>query len=194
MTAVTSSELATKEEMFFGGPATPWLVRLVWERSAAFRAQHGISYWQTLVTEEQARGDRFIDARAGCRWLTPFAPTGGREVIAVVPAVDRVAALGDEQVAYLAAGLSKVLAWYEREGLSAFNFTLYGGPLSTPEAGCPVVLRVIARSAFKPDYRTDDYFLQKQLGGELIFDAPEQIAAVLRDEFLAEPALPSPAT
>jgi hypothetical protein len=51
-----------------------------------------------------------------------------------------------------------------------------------------VVLRVIARSAFKPDYRTDDYFLQKQLGGELIFETPEQIAAVLRDEFLAEPA------
>ena len=188
------ASLAHPHLQVFGGPATPWLVRLVWERSAAFRAQHGISYWQTLVTEEQARGDRFIDARAGCRWLTPFAPTGGREVIAVVPAVDRVAALGDEQVAYLAAGLSKVLAWYEREGLSAFNFTLYGGPLSTPEAGCPVVLRVIARSAFKPDYRTDDYFLQKQLGGELIFDAPEQIAAVLRDEFLAEPALPSPAT
>jgi hypothetical protein len=99
-----------------------------------------------------------------------------------------VAGLGGEQVSYLAAGLSKVLAWYEREGLSAFNFTLFGGPLDGPETGHPVVLRVIARSAFKPDYRTDDYFLQKQLGGELIFETPEQIAAVLRDEFLAEPA------
>jgi hypothetical protein len=45
------------------------------------------------------------------------------------------------------------------------------------------VLRVIARSAFKPDYRTDDYFLQKQLGGELIFSPPEQIAATLRQDF-----------
>jgi galactose-1-phosphate uridylyltransferase len=182
------ASLAHPHFQIFGGPGVPWLVRRAWERSAAFLAEHGISYWQTLVTEEQAQGDRFIAARSGCRWLTPFAPTGGREVVAVVPAVSRVAGLGEEQVAYLAAGLSKVLAWYEREGLSAFNFTLYGGPLGDADAGHPVVLRVIARSAFKPDYRTDDYFLQKQLGGELIFATPEQIAAVLRDEFLAEPA------
>ena len=117
--------------------------------------------------------------------------------MAVVPGAARVSALGAEQVAALAAGLSKVLAWYERVGLSAFNFTLYGGPLDGGRRGAParadrcrrpvhpVVLRVIARSAFKPDYRTDDYFLQKQLGGELIFETPEAIAATLRGEFSA---------
>lgn len=68
-------------------------------------------------------------------------------------------------------------------GLSAFNFSLCGGPLSGAAEAHAVVLRVVARSAFKPDYRTDDYFLQKQLGGELIFVAPEQIAAALRPEF-----------
>ena len=46
-----------------------------------------------------------------------------------------------------------------------------------------VVLRVIARSAFRPGYRTDDDFLQKQLGGELIFTTPEEIAATLRSAF-----------
>jgi len=183
------ASLAHPHFQIFGGPAAPWLVRRAWECSSAFLAEHGISYWQTLVTEEQALGDRFIAARTGCRWLTPFAPTGGREVVAVVPGVARVSGLAEEQVAYLAAGLSRVLAWYEREGLSAFNFTLYGGPLNAPESGHPVVLRVIARTAFRPDYRTDDYFLQKQLGGELIFQPPEQIAAVLREEFLAEPAM-----
>jgi galactose-1-phosphate uridylyltransferase len=178
------ASLAHPHFQIFGGPAVPWLVQMFWERSAAFKAEHGISYWQTLVTEEQARGDRFIEARAGCRWLVPFAPTGGREVIAVVPSVDRVSKLGDEQVAALAQGLSRVLAWYEREGLSAFNFSMYGGPLRDGDDAHPVVLRVIARSAFKPDYRTDDYFLQKQLGGEIMFDTPEQIAAALRDEFV----------
>ena len=101
----------------------------------------------------------------------------------MLPGRARVAALDDGQVAELARGLSKVLAWYEREGLSAFNFTLVGGPLAGPSAAHAVMLRVVARSAFKPDYRTDDYFLQKQLGGELIFVAPEQIAATLRAEF-----------
>jgi hypothetical protein len=83
----------------------------------------------------------------------------------------------------LSAGLSTVLAWYEEEGLSAFNFTVFGGALDGRETGFPVVLRVIARTAFKQDYRTDDYFLQKQLGGELMFAAPEEMAARLRSLF-----------
>ncbi len=167
----------------FGGAAPPWLVRLVWERAEAFAAEHGVSYWRTLVDEETARGDRFIAAEAGCTWLTPFAPQGGREVMAVVPGAARVSELDDEQVAVLAGGLSKVLAWYERGGLSAFNFTLAGGPLSGEAAVYAVTLRVVARSAFRPDYRTDDYYLQKQLGGELIFESPEDMAAALRCYF-----------
>ncbi len=166
----------------FGGPGAPWLLRLQWERAAAFRERHGVSYWQTLVDEETARGERAMGGRAGWTWLAAYAPTGGREIMAVLPGRARLAALDGEQIAELARGLSKVLAWYEREGLSAFNFSLLGGPLSGAPEAHAVVLRVVARSAFKPDYRTDDYFLQKQLGGELIFVAPEQIAAELRPE------------
>jgi UDPglucose--hexose-1-phosphate uridylyltransferase len=166
----------------FGGPAVPWLVQTMWDRSAVFLHEYGVSYWDALVEQETASGERFIDSQDGVTWLTPFAPLGGREVIAVVPGRARVAALDEAEIGMLARGLSRVVAWYEREGLSAFNFTVYGGP-SDPESGHPVVLRVIARSAFKPDYRTDDYFLQKQLGGELIFSPPEQIAAVLRRDF-----------
>lgn len=167
----------------FGGGATPWMVRSTWECSAAFRRTHGVGYWPTLVAEETARGDRFIESRDGCTWLTPFAPGGGREVMAVFPDFARVSALGAPQVAALARGLAKVLAWYEGEGLSSFNFTLSGGPLDPSSADHAVVLRVIARAAFKPDYRADDDFLQKQLGGEVIFEAPEKMAAFLRREF-----------
>jgi UDPglucose--hexose-1-phosphate uridylyltransferase len=166
----------------FGGEAVPWLVELTWRRSAEFKREHGVSYWRALVDEETARDERVIATEAGCTWLTPFAPTGGREVIAVLPDFPRMSSLGAEQIAALARGLSAVLAWYEREALSAFNFTLYAEPLSGEDTGHPVILRVVARSAFKPDYRTDDYFLQKQLGGELIFLPPEQIAAQLRAE------------
>ena len=130
-----------------------------------------------------ATGERFVGSRHGVTWLVPFAPLGGREVMAVVPDRARVADLDEAQIETLANGLSRIVAWYEREGLSAFNFTVYGGPSDGPESGHTVVLRVIARSAFKPDYRTDDYFLQKQLGGELIFSPPEQIAATLRRDF-----------
>lgn len=179
----------------FGGEAVPALVQKAWECSAAFTREHGVSYWRTLCEEEKAHGERFIGEQADCVWLAPYAPIGNREVMAVVPGAATVSALGAEQVAALARGLSQVLAWYEEVGLSAFNFTLYGGPIGDAAGGGaaaaraagdpdhPVVLRVIARSAFKPDYRTDDYFLEKQLGSELIFETPEAIAATLRAGF-----------
>jgi UDPglucose--hexose-1-phosphate uridylyltransferase len=167
------------------GVTPPTRVQHLWERSAAFRRERGVGYWRTLVDEETECGERFIGEAAGCTWLTPFAPAGNREVVAVAPAVTRVAGLSGEQVAALAAGLARVLAWYERLGLSAFNFALTGGPLSCDGADHAVLLRVVARSASRPDYRADDYFLQKLLGGELMFASPEEMAATLRPEFAA---------
>jgi UDPglucose--hexose-1-phosphate uridylyltransferase len=169
----------------FGGESVPWQVEMYWQRSAEWQADTGISYWRALIEREIELGERYVHGSGGAHWLVPFAPTGGREVIAVVPDVDRLSQLGGDHVRGFAAGMSKVLGWYESEGLSAFNFTLFGGPLRGREPGFPVVLRVIARSAFKPDYRTDDYFLQKQLGGELIFASPEQMTTQLRGLFSA---------
>lgn len=145
--------------------------------------KQGVSYWRALADEEARRGERMIATRAGCSWLTPFAPTGGREVMAVLPEVQRIAALDAQQIEALARGLSNVLAWYEREALSAFNFTIYQAPRDADGSAHAVVLRVMARTAFKQDYRADDYFLQKQLGSELIFIPPEEMAAALKADF-----------
>jgi UDPglucose--hexose-1-phosphate uridylyltransferase len=167
----------------FGGETVPWIMQLYWDRSADWLARHGESFWHALVDQEQAGGERYVWGAAGIHWLVPFAPAGAREALAVVPAAARVTDLDDEHVAALAAGLTRILTWYEDEGLSAFNFALSGGPLDGRDVGFPVVLRVIARTAFKQDYRTDDYFLQKQLGGELMFATPEEMAAQLRPLF-----------
>ena len=167
----------------FGGETVPWLVQLYWDRSSAWLGARGESYWGTLVEQERAAGERYVWGAADVHWLAPFAPAGAREVIAVVPGAPRLTDLQDEHAVALAHGLSRILSWYEDEGLSAFNFTLSGGPLNGHDTGFPVVVRVIARTAFKHDYRTDDYFLQKQLGGELMFAAPEEMAARLRTLF-----------
>ena len=67
----------------FGGESVPWQVELYWRRSAEWLAAHGASYWRTLVDQEIELGERSIHSDAGAHWLAPFAPTGGREVIAV---------------------------------------------------------------------------------------------------------------
>jgi UDPglucose--hexose-1-phosphate uridylyltransferase len=174
------ASLAHPHLQVFGGETAPWQVEQYWRRSAEWKVAHGASYWATLVSQEESVGERSIWSADDVHWLAPFAPAGAREAIAVVTGAERLSELGAPQIAALSAGLSKVLTWYEAEGLSAFNFTVSGGPLDGRETGFPVVLRVIARTAFKQDYRTDDFFLQKQLGGELMFAAPEEMAARLR--------------
>jgi galactose-1-phosphate uridylyltransferase len=174
------ASLAHPHLQVFGGETAPWQVELYWRRSAAWKASHGASYWSTLVDQESASGERYIGGVDGVHWLVPFAPSGAREAIAVVPDARRLSELGAVQARSLSKGLSTILSWYEDEGLSAFNFSVLGGPLDGRDTGFPVVLRVIARTAFRQDYRTDDYFLQKQLGGELMFAAPEEMAARLR--------------
>ena len=44
----------------------------------------------------------------------------------------------------------------------------------------PVFVRVITRQNVYPNYRCDDYFLQKLLGEELILTPPEELAENLR--------------
>ena len=117
----------------------------------------------------------------GVHWLAPFAPAGAREV-------DRGGARRRAPLERSAPPRSprsrpaspRSSPGTSREGLSAFNFTASAARSTAADRVSAVVLRVIARTAFKQDYRTDDYFLQKQLGGELMFAAPEEMAARLR--------------
>ena len=177
------ASLAHPHLQVFGGESVPWQVATYWRRSAEWRDGHGSDYWSALVRQERATGSRYVHGEEGVHWMVPFAPAGAREVLAVIPEARHLAELDPARVRVIAAGLSKVLAWYEDEGLSAFNFTCFGAPLDGRDAGFPVVLRAVARTAFKQDYRTDDYFLQKQLGGELMFARPEEMATQLRALF-----------
>ena len=45
------------------------------------------------------------------------------------------------------------------------------------------MLKIITRQNLYPNYRNDDYFLQKLLQSELIINSPEEIADALRKSF-----------
>ena len=116
-------------------------------------------------------------------WLTPFAPSGSNEVLAVLPGQHDLCALNEEAVGALARGVSRVLAHYWRSGFSTFNMTLFADACGSEEAVFPVHLRLICRQNVSPDYRTDDYFMQKLLGEELMLTTPEQLAGGLRESW-----------
>ena len=53
----------------FGGETAPWLTRLYWDRSAEWKESRGASYWDQLVEQERAAGERYVWGARGVHWL-----------------------------------------------------------------------------------------------------------------------------
>ena len=71
-------------------------------------------------------------------------------------------------------------------GYGTFNFTFFFPPLREQVSWFSPHLRIITRQNFYEAYRTDDYFLQRQLGAELILTPPEKLAQMMRTLFEEE--------
>ncbi len=152
------------------------------EASLCFYLDHGRGYWDILAQEEE-KGERFIARLGRVVFFTSFAPLGTNEVIGVVEGVHSLKALTEEDVNSLAQGISAVLAGYEDLGYGSFNFTLYLPPLKEETPWFNPFIRLITRQNFYENYRTDDYFLQRQLASELILTPPEKLAEHLKAFF-----------
>lgn len=146
-----------------------------------YHERHGVCYYDELVAHEEELGERFGGRTAGgVAWLSAFAPRGNNEVVGVCPSARELAALTDGEVRGLAEGLSAALRVYAGMRLSTFNFCLYGAPIGEASEASRVYLSAVSRQSVVPDYRCDDYFLQKMLGTEILVDSPEELASLLR--------------
>ncbi len=161
-------------------------IKRLYQGSFRFYQEHGQNFWEVLVQEEQARGERMVASLGRVRFLTSFAPWGTNEVVALLPGIHALEEIEPHDLMDLARGLSAVLRAYEGLGYGSFNFTLFLPPLreKTPWF-CPL-LRIITRQNLYENYRTDDYFLQRQLGAELILTPPEKLAQFLKTFFEEE--------
>ncbi len=152
------------------------------EASLRFYLDHRQGYWDILAQEEE-KGERFIARLGKVVFFTSFAPLGTNEVLGVVEGVHSLKALSEEDVFHLAKGISAVLAGYEDLGYGSFNFSLYLPPLKEETPWFSPFIRLITRQNFYENYRTDDYFLQRQLASELILMPPEKLAEHLKAFF-----------
>jgi UDPglucose--hexose-1-phosphate uridylyltransferase len=147
---------------------------------ARWQAEHGQPFFDALLAHEEAAGERWLGRTGPARWLTAYAPQGANEVLAVLPGYCGLDSLDDDAIQGLAAGLERVLAGYHRMGHSTYNLSLQAGPCGEAAPGFPPVLRIICRQNVAENYRTDGYFLQRQLGEELMLNTPEDLAEELR--------------
>jgi len=143
----------------------------------------GSAYHADLVDAEKKAASRYIAQTGRWHWMTAFSPLGSNEVMAVQDSESDFAFLSDADIRDLSLGISKVLAFYENLGHLSFNYTLYAARQPHTGEGHRCMLKIINRQNLYPNYRNDDYFLQKMLQTELIINLPEELAQKLRAIF-----------
>ncbi len=153
------------------------------EACRSYHKRNDAVYHADLIEEEKKRGVRFVAQEGNWHWMTAFSPLGSNEVIAVHGTESDPAILSDADIQSLATGISKVLAFYESLGYLSFNYSLYGVRQPQSGEGLRCVFKIINRQNLYPNYRNDDYFLQKMLQTELIINPPEDLAVKLRAFF-----------
>ena len=149
------------------------------------RWQHnnGTSYFDDLVAEEKS-GPRYIGHTGRWQWLTPFSPLGNNEVMAIHESLGDLDDLSGEDLSNLASGIARVLAYYETLGHLSYNYALYSVRKGRDGGSFRALIKIITRQNLYPNYRNDDYFLQKLLQSELIITPPEELAEELRHHIL----------
>jgi UDPglucose--hexose-1-phosphate uridylyltransferase len=149
----------------------------------AYYLKNGSTYHADLIVEEKKSGARYVAQRGNWHWLTAFSPMGSNEIVAVHESESDFAAMAEADLGELAAGISKSLELYERLGYLSFNYSLFSVRQSAGGEGNRCLLKLINRQNLYPNYRNDDYFLQKMLQTELITNPPEDLAISLRSLF-----------
>ena len=147
-----------------------------------WQKNNGTSYFVDLVEEEKG-GPRYVGQTGGWHWLTPFSPLGNNEVMAIHENLGDLDDLSDDDINNLASGISKVLCHYETLGHLSYNYALYSVRNEQGDGSSRALLKIITRQNLYPNYRNDDYFLQKLLQSELIITPPEELAEELNKSF-----------
>lgn len=171
----------------FLDPFPTTMLRFQLEAGEKYWRDTRANFWEDLVTAEKQRNERFVCEIGATSWFTPYAPIGFNEVRAVVRGRETLLQLNDDDVASLAAGMSRVLRWYAALSYNSFNASLFSGPLEGA-AHFRVSLVMISRTAMLPYYRTDSMYLERLHWEAAVDRTPERNAAELRTAALEKPA------
>lgn len=150
--------------------------------SSAYYREYGSPYFIDLVQEEKT-GPRYVARRGRWHWLTPFSPMGNNEFVAIHETEADFGDLTSSDLEDLSYGISRVLAFYETLGHLSFNYAVYSVKGDRSSEGFRCLIKIISRQNLYPNYRNDDYFLQKLLQAELIITLPEELSARLKEYF-----------
>jgi len=167
----------------FASSFAPNFLREKLEAAANHMDKHGSNYWDDLVAAEKANADRYLGRIGRTTWLTVFAPLGAvGDVTAVVEGVRSTLELTDQDLEDLAAGLTKLMAAYDRMGIYNFNMSFFSGSAKDKHARFHLIFS--PRIYFNPAIGTPDVAaLGRLLGESVCMGFPEEINGMLKVEF-----------
>ena len=141
------------------------------------------AFTEEEVFREEKGGSRYVGQTGGWHWLTPFSPLGNNEVMAIHEDMGDLNDLSEDDINSLSSRISRVLSHYEKLGHLSYNYALYSVRNEQGDGSFRSLLKIITRQNLYPNYRNDDYFLQKLLQSELIITPPEELAEQLQGSF-----------
>jgi len=166
-----------------GGDVPYTFLAQMYDGSQRYFEQFHSSYWNDLITTEKELGERYIGHTGDVEWISSFAPLGVNEIQGILCKKHNFLDLSQSDVFALGEGLSKILAFYAKNGYSTFNLAAYSGPLDAPSEWFWSSVRIISRVNVYENYRASEYFLQKLLGDEVLITSPETLALQLKRKF-----------
>lgn len=151
--------------------------------AAAHLARTGRDYFAELIETERSLGARHLGRTGPVEWVAAWAPAHQREVWGILPGKASLVELEDGEADAFAAGISRVISFYEEAGAHAFTLAF----LSSPEpgrAGWALHVKLCSRPAFKAMYANyDTWFGPKLAGDEAHTEAPERYAERLKERW-----------
>ncbi len=157
-------------------------------RAMRLAAEHldrtGEGFFDALVAHEKAAGARWIGETGRVAWLAAWAPAHQREIWGILPGTGSLAEASDADAEAFAAGLSRIVSFYEETGTHPFTFAFHSSPRPGEGRAWALHVKVCARPAFRALYSNyDTWFTPKFMGDEVHTEAPEAYAARLRSRW-----------
>ncbi len=177
------SSLIHSHLQVFASSHAPNLLRSELDAARRYRDEAGANYWDDLVSQEKAAGQRYLGKLGRTEWLTAFAPMGvAGDVVAVVEGAQTTLDLTDEDLSDLADGLTRAMAAYDAMGIYSFNMNFFPGAGGDGHARFHLVFS--PRTFFNQALGTTDVGALRNLYNETLCMAfPEEICQSLRTHF-----------
>lgn len=152
------------------------------EKASRHLADTGRNLLMDLV-EAENDSPRLVGSIGAVTFLTPFAPSGFREVWAIVGDATDLIDVSEYSARALADGIAIILGGYSSWNLSSFNFSFMGGGSLAVENGINPLFRIVARANPAINYRSDVTYFEKMYDELMIDITPEQTAQDIRKMF-----------